>query len=867
MNNKGEPAGCRLSPATNEGTPEMIFGNTVLWVTLVVTAATMAAYAPGLFRNQNHLIRYARWGVMASAAGLLIGLGTLWTLILTHQFQFSYVFRYSSLDMPFPYLVSSLWGGQEGTFLLWASFAGILSVFLRFKAKQYESAVQFFYLGITLFLLLMLTKASPFQLLGRTPLDGNGLNPLLQDPWMTIHPPITFFGFAALGIPAAYAMAALVKEDWDRWIPRALPWTVFGVLSLGAGLLLGGYWSYSILGWGGFWGWDPVENSSLVPWLFGVALIHTQLAQIRRGKFRRLNLVLSILPFLFLTYSTFLTRSGVLADFSVHSFTDLGINQYLVAFMTVFLGGSLLLTAIKFRRIPGAAEPSGALSRETFLLWGGMAFAGFGLFVSLLNSAPILSRIWGGSGTFGPEIYNAWGLPFLIVVCLLMAVAPYLLWGRFHAQDLWTRVRWPLLGGLVAAPLFWVAGLRTPSHLALAVAAALTVFTGLRVAATILRSRPLESGAPITHLGMGLMALGILASTAYDRTELLELPVNREVEALGYTLEYLGPRPIEDGAKDAYDIRVRRGNESATLSPVMFYSDFNGGMMKKPAIRSRLTHDIYISPGGVIEKDPLEAVRQSLVLAKGEMQTIWGMNLTFERFILPGEGSEAAPHGHGGEGDGGMDFGALLKAERDGVVHELRPAFHGPDHRHPETIPGSGYTATVEAIDATNGKIRLAVGKPALVLRPHETGEFEGYSVHLDRFVVDQGGNGNRTQVVAHAQVRHGEATSAASPAIVYRANMEPDYIGSPLGSTGMDLVLAGVDAATGAASFLVAPHVEEPIWVEASTKPFILVLWIGTALIVLGLGVSTVFRGRVAGRVPGSLGVRSGAGGKRRAA
>ena len=223
------------------------------------TLTAMLAYLPGVRKGEGRpLLHIARPAVYLTAAGLVATVGTLWYLILTQQYQYDYVFRYTSSDMPLRYVISAFWGGQEGTFLLWALYGGFLSVFLRFKARQYEAPVLFFYLAINLFLMLMLLRASPFNTLPAVPVDGNGLNPLLQDPWMTIHPPVMFFGFASLGIPAAYAMAALVKEDWDDWVRRAIPWTLFGIMTLGTGLVMGGYWAYSILGWGGFWGWDPV---------------------------------------------------------------------------------------------------------------------------------------------------------------------------------------------------------------------------------------------------------------------------------------------------------------------------------------------------------------------------------------------------------------------------------------------------------------------------------------------------------------------------------------------------------------------------------------------------------------------------------
>jgi len=821
----------------------MGLGNGLLWFSLLVTGAGMLAYLPGLRGRRNPSIRYARWAVYLSAAGLAATLAYLWHLILGHQFQYAYIFRYSSREMPLRYVITSLWGGQEGTFLLWAAFAGLLAVFLRFKSRHYESAVEFFYMGITFFLLLMLTKASPFKLLDTVPADGSGLNPLLQDPWMTIHPPIMFFGFASLGIPAAYAMAALMLEDWDNWVPRALPWTLFGVLSLGVGLVLGGYWSYSILGWGGFWGWDPVENSSLVPWLFGITLIHTQIIQMRHGRFRKANLLLSILPFLFLTYSTFLTRSGVLADFSVHSFTDLGINQYLVAFMAVFLGGGVVLYLFKLGRIPDRKRPSPLLSREYFMFLRALVFGLFALFVALGTSAPLLSRIWGGIGTMEPEFYNRASVPFIAIVCVLMAVAPFLIWNRVNPGLLWHKVRWTAVLALGSAPLYFLAGIRSFNTLPVMVTATFALLANLQVAAVIARRNWGAAGGYLTHVGLALCVLGIVTSTAYDRKEVIELPQGKDVSLYGYAYRYLGSRPVEEGRKNAYDVRLSRGTSAYILSPTMFYSEMNAGMMKKPAIRSFLTHDIYVAPGGEIKEDVLERVSRWVVLHKGESAEVGALTFTFNRFDMSG-----GDHAEGGS----MEIAAVVTVTDASGPRDVRLVFRPGNGAGgvPTPIPGTDLSATIEGLDANNGAIKLAVGSSPLILAPGESGSVQGMEFRLAKFDVDTGsGRGTKVGVYAMVDATVGGERLRLRPGLVERANMDPEYREAPIGDTGLNLVLSGVDTETRQARFYVAPKGRDSIWVEASFKPFIGLLWLGTGLVTLGLLVSTIFQGRLAGK------------------
>lgn len=326
-------------------------------------------------------------------------------LILNHQFQYKYVWEYSSTTLPLPLLMSTFYAGQEGSFMLWALYTSVIGIVLMLYSsrRDYEAEAMSVYSLILSFLLLMLVVKNPFTFIwdcfpadliksgaipggitnvvvldavkgiwAQYPIEGRGLNPLIQNYWMVIHPQILFTGFSSMAVPYTLAVAALWKRDYDSWIRVATPWAVFGSMVLGTGIIMGGYWAYETLGWGGFWGWDPVENSSLIPWLLCVASIHTALNQRKSGAFVRTNFVLSLLTFIMALYGTFLTRSGVLGDTSVHSFVDPGMWVYwlLLAFIAVFSGIGFGIFFVRMKEMQKVPVKHSYFSREFALFLG-----------------------------------------------------------------------------------------------------------------------------------------------------------------------------------------------------------------------------------------------------------------------------------------------------------------------------------------------------------------------------------------------------------------------------------------------------------------------------------------------------------------
>jgi cytochrome c-type biogenesis protein CcmF len=366
-------------------------GHSLLIFALMALVASLFCYLPGLLKNGGFPKKAARW--LYVLFSLLVWTAAVWLFILfvRHRFQYTYVAGFSSRELPLGYLLSAVWAGQEGSFLIWVAFAAVLGLsFFRRTARLEAPGMVVFELSLV-FLMALLIKQSPFRLSPEIPADGNGLNPLLQDFWMSIHPPLIFLGYAAYAIPFSLAMASCWTGDRKEWLSPALVWANVGFLTLGAGIIVGGFWAYKVLGWGGYWGWDPVENASLLPWLTGTALIHGLVMQRVQDRFSRGNIMLASVSFLLVLYGTFLTRSGVLANFSVHSFTDLGITGWLVWYILFFVFLSLGMLGWRWRRFRVEGKPVPFWSREMSFFLMILVLLMSTVLVGLGTSAPLLT--------------------------------------------------------------------------------------------------------------------------------------------------------------------------------------------------------------------------------------------------------------------------------------------------------------------------------------------------------------------------------------------------------------------------------------------------------------------------------------------
>ena len=619
------------------------FGQVTMWLGLIAVSISSICYLVLCYRKENTIARItARLSFLGFAAFVTVASVLLMHFILNNEFVYSYVARYSSRDLPLEYLISSFWAGQEGSFLLWVLLGAWLGILLMFKAGDMEPQVMLIYNLNNIFLAILLIKQSPFLLLPMAPPDGHGLNMLLQDPWMVIHPPVVFLGYAAFTIPFAYSTSALWRREYDQWIRPALPWTVFAFVTLGAGIIIGGYWSYKVLGWGGYWGWDPVENASLLPWLAGMALMHGMILQQTRKKLRKTNFALAASSFVLVIYCTFLTRSGVLADFSVHSFVDLGITGWLVVFMFAFIAISLGLLITRAKEIPVSkkGESMSYFSREFGLIAAIIILCLSTVIIGMGTSAPLITRVLEKASKVSTRFYVDTNLPLAILMLFLLSFVPLLVWGKNSFSSLRPKLLWAIAGAIVSVAVTLLNGYPGMGVLLLSLLAGAAAGMNLLLAARLVTKKITVSGAAIAHLGVAFMFLGIVASSSYDRSEKVLLPQGTVKSAMGYDIKFNGPRYSREGkgVRLHIPLDVKKGKSQFVAWPDIYTERTRNGQVNRfihPHIGRGLIADLYISP---VDFDPgIETASENeIVLKKGKTGQFHDYELTFMAFDVSG---------------------------------------------------------------------------------------------------------------------------------------------------------------------------------------------------------------------------------------
>lgn len=417
-----------------------------------------------LSQRNDRLKIFAKTAYISHFVMILLASAALYVAIFNHYFEFSYVWKHSATYLPNKYLISAFWSGQEGSFLLWVLFQGILGMILLFTAKRWESGVMAVMSAGQFLLTTMVLGAKPFgMILGQSPFtllreqaenignalfqnpdyasqitEGNGINPLLENYWMVIHPPILFIGYAAAIVPFAFAITALFKKNIKEWLSPAFPWTVFAVLSLGTGILLGGAWAYESLTFGGFWAWDPVENASLIPWLVLLGAMHMMILNKRRSNFFGMSFILIIAGYFFVIYASYLTRSGVLGATSVHAFGNNGLSAQMVVMMLISIIVSLFAYLRAVKSFPNTNFDD-FLSREFWMFLGTLVLMLSAFQIFITTSVPVFNKIFGLE--IAPPLdvvgfYNKWQLPFGIAIVFSIAVSLVMKYGKNNLQFL-----------------------------------------------------------------------------------------------------------------------------------------------------------------------------------------------------------------------------------------------------------------------------------------------------------------------------------------------------------------------------------------------------------------------------------------------
>jgi cytochrome c-type biogenesis protein CcmF len=605
--------------------------------------------------------KLARIFFITEAISVFAIFGILYYIVSSHLFEYKYAWQHSSKTLEPKYLLSALWEGQEGSFLLWSIWHCVLGLVVIRKEKEWEAPVmavlsfaQFCLATMILGLKIGTLKvgSNPFVLLRNemdAPIfsnpdylsfiqDGNDLNPLLQNYWMVIHPPVLFLGFASTIVPFAFAIGGLWTKDLKGWTKRALPWSLFSAAVLGLGIMMGAAWAYESLTFGGYWAWDPVENASLVPWLVLVAGIHTLLIYNHTGHSLRPTYLFFILSFLLILYSTYLTRSGDLQDTSVHAFTDLGMNWQLRIFLAVFIIPSFILFFKRYKHIPYIAKEEETSSREFWMFVGSLVLFLSAISIILMTSVPVFNKVvsfFAGKDTevftplaFGEDTeftYNRIQVFVAIIIGLLTGFGMYLRY-KSSGKAVLKRLLWPSATALVIASLILVFGnVNYRDHGigflgAIFLAIVASVFSVVSNAAYIwigMKGSMKRSGGALAHFGFGLMLVGILISSSKKEVishntsgvfinfgegakekpgENLTLIKGIRNDMGKYWVTYERDSSHPEKPLWFYHVRFesKSGKENFVLTPNAFVNyKGNEGLMANPDARHYWDHDVF----------------------------------------------------------------------------------------------------------------------------------------------------------------------------------------------------------------------------------------------------------------------------------
>ena len=591
----------------------------------LLLAALAFAVGGGALSAAAALRRRAAWGLAASRAltamaGFTVaGAVALVGALLANDFSLAYVAGYSSRSLATPYRIAALWGGMEGSLLFWASLVTAFSAIAVRRARQhdeYTAAIAGAVLAgvATFFLLLLALPADPFAASTTTVTDGAGLNPLLQSPGMIAHPPLLYTGFVAFSIPFAFAVAALLaKRTGDWWFTWTRRWTLFAWSALSIGIVLGGAWAYTELGWGGYWAWDPVENASFLPWLTATAFLHSVVVQEKRKMFKVWNVSLILVTYVLSVFGTFLTRSGILS--SVHTFAEGPVGKWFLPFLALMLVGGFCLVAWRADTLRAEHRFDSIVSRETAFLANNVLFVAAAAAVLWGTVYPIVAEaVTGTRLSVGPPFFNSVFIPLALALVFLTGVGPLLSWRRTSTRSLARLSRAPVAVASATGGLLLIGGVTSPG---VVIAGAVCTFTftaivgefvrgtrlhrrrgmnpGAALRATIGRNRR-RYGGYVVHLGVVLVAIGLSgAAFGAERSAIVDIGDSMAIGA--YELHYEDLARDRTDEKDVYaaNIRVERGDETvATLVPQRNLHRRQNQWQSEVAIRTTPAEDLYL---------------------------------------------------------------------------------------------------------------------------------------------------------------------------------------------------------------------------------------------------------------------------------
>ena len=815
------------------------FGHTLVIVAFVCALIGIYAYAKGL--KDRGWERYGNLLFHLHAIGIFGVVTTLFVIINQHYFEYHYAWKHTSQYLPVYYQLSSFWNGQEGSFLLWMFWNAVLGVVLIWTNKTWRSPVMLIMSLTQMFLTSMILGSvffdiklgsSPFMLLRDVirddifkinpdfvPSDGNGLNPLLQNYWMVIHPPTLFLGFASTVVPFAYCMGGLLTGRYKEWIRPALPWAQFSALILGVGILMGAYWAYETLNFGGYWNWDPVENAIFVPWLTLVASMHTMIAYKKNDSALKTSIILVIATFVLILYSTFLTRSGVLGETSVHSFTDLGLQGQLLIYLFVFLGFAIFLCVRSWKHLPKSSEETSVYSREFWIFIGAATLCLMGFQVIFATSIPVYNDI---AAAFGVDLNMAppvdqvgyytskqlWGA---IALAILSGTGQFFWWKKMSKETLLNELKTPLLITLLLSTVvILISQVGNFTYLLLLVCSIYSIVANSKILLGLRRTSLKLAGGSVAHIGIAMMLIGIIYSSGYSKilsknsTGMVwssELP--DEVNQDNLLLFLNEPRPMGDYSLLYKGMRkLTRGQGFADLD----HLTGTNHPLKLVAIR-----DFETSRG--------------IAIAKGDtLEVINNENTYFEVIYAKNNGREFKL------------YPRVQNNKSMGIVYspDIDRRLTADLYTHVRIFPDPEQEITwseTEFASLEMGQTFFVNDYAARFVRMEPTRELDGVNLGPDDIAVK-----------AVIEIQGEYENYIAEPLYIIKDRMaaKVPFIVNDLASK---IFIESINPEENTFTFGLNQTQKDWIIIEAVEKPWINILWIGTFLMVIGFVIAIVRR------------------------
>jgi cytochrome c-type biogenesis protein CcmF len=639
-----------------------LIGQTALALALVLALYSIGANLYGLRKRRIDILTSARHALWAMAAMVALAACALWSALIRSDFSLEYVASYSSTTLPTIYKFTALWGGQQGSLLFWTLLLSIFVAIVAFQTRERNAeiapCVLIVMAAVAVFFLAMLNLVTrPFDPMIPVPAEGTDLNPLLQNYWMAIHPPSLYTGYVSATVPFAFACAALMTGRLDDgWIRSTRRWALFSWFFLTLGNMFGARWAYEVLGWGGYWAWDPVENAAFMPWLVMTAYLHSVMVQERKDMLKVWNLALIGLAFALTLFGTFITRSGVIS--SVHSFTQSGLGPYFLSFLLIVVVGYTVLLLSRLGDLRSPAELESYLSREAAFLFNNLILVGIAFAVFWGTIFPVISEaVRGVKITVGPPFFNKVNGPLALALIFLMGVGPLIAWRRATRKNLVQSFTAPALAGVVTGLLALAGGIRQ-----------WYVLTGFSLAAFVLgtvvvefergvlaRGRMVHESPPralvnlvaknnrryggyIIHIGVVFAFVAIIGSSFFKTEVKRSLREGQSFEVGPYRLVYLGLSSLDTAHLENLSARLsvmRNGRMVEVLEPAKLLYKRQQQPATKVAIRSTLGSDLYVVLAGVDDKSGLVTFDVfltplvswlwlgGLTMALGTVVTIW----------------------------------------------------------------------------------------------------------------------------------------------------------------------------------------------------------------------------------------------------